>query len=151
MGHSEIQVQTLLTFPDSHWLYLTQRLYLTRLSYTWLHLTLNLGISECPKVLQNPLNKDHFPKWYSKGNYSMGNLAVAVEILNTVIHTCSIHQNVCKTLHLITYFCNLWHFCFSSKFTIKSDHFYLSTVTFHFPFLDIAFLIGSLYFINFHK
>ncbi len=34
------------------------------------------------------------------GNYSTENFAVAVEILNTVIHTCSIHQNVCKTLHL---------------------------------------------------
>ncbi len=29
------------------------------------------------------------------GNYSTENFAVAVEILNTVMHTCSIHQNKC--------------------------------------------------------
>ncbi len=33
----------------------------------------------------------------------------------------------------------------------KSADSYLLVVTFHFKFLDIAFLIGSLYFINSHK
>ena len=64
--------------------YLTQRLRLTRVGYSQLPLTLNLEISECPKVFQNPFRE--FPPCFD---------ALSIEILcNKFVQICVIFDSL---------------------------------------------------------